>query len=97
MTLGPDDTVYVAGTFAGAPIDVGGGALAQGNNTEPTPYVASFHDTGTGLTHNWSTSFPGNARVRGMSGGTSPVVTGEFYGWLKVGNAYASPFATTAA
>jgi hypothetical protein len=31
-----------------------------------------------------------------MSGGTSPVVTGEFYGWLKVGSEYAAPFSTIA-
>jgi hypothetical protein len=65
--------------------DFGGGTLAWFTSSDTTPYVASMHDTGTGLSHNWSTSFPGDGYVRGLSFGTTPIVAGHYSTNLKVG------------
>jgi hypothetical protein len=98
LALGSSDVVYVSGTFQTfeqPPPDFGGGPLKTLNTTEPTPYVAAFVDSGTGLNHVWSTSFPGNAYVRGMSGGTSPVIAGHYYSCLDVGGKSPASFCPT--
>lgn len=94
VALGPDDIIYVAGDFADAQPDFGGGTLPWMESNYQTPYVGAFHDTGTGLGHIWSISFPGDGYVRDLAGGTTPTVVGEYTQYLTVNGQWPSPCCT---
>jgi len=81
-----DDVVHVGGSFRSDTIDFGAGPIEIWNISagSPSPFLATFEDTGTGLDHVRSRRFDGRGAVDALSVASSLFVGGTFYSAMSI-------------